>query len=151
MKPSLPFKSGNKRQRGATAVEFALVAAVFFSLLIGVMEMGRVLFYWNTATEATRLGARTAVVCDIGDAAIVKAKMAALFPLVPADKIEVLYRPAGCGAETCDEVTVSVQPVSVRTVIPLIPLTLNLPAFATTLPRESLASAIDGVDNPVCE
>lgn len=42
-----------KLQRGVAAVEFALVAGIFFSLLIGIMEMGRVLFYWNTATEAT--------------------------------------------------------------------------------------------------
>lgn len=131
------------------AIEFALVAGLFFSLLFGVMEMGRVLFYWNTATEATRLGARVAVVCNVSDAAV-KAKMTDLFPMVPGNKIEVLYSPAGCGVETCAEVTVRIQPVPINTYIPLIPLTLNLPAFATTLPRESLASMIDGVANPVC-
>ena len=52
------------------AVEFALVAALFFTLLIGIMEMGRVLFYWNSAAEATRLGARLAVVCDLNDTTI---------------------------------------------------------------------------------
>ena len=66
------------RQRGVAAVEFALIASIFFMLLIGIMEMGRILFYWNTATEATRLGARLAVVCDIGDNAI-KSRMVALF------------------------------------------------------------------------
>lgn len=136
-------------QRGVAAVEFAIVAALFFTLLIGVMEMGRVLFYWNTATEATRLGARIAVVCDIGDSAI-KAKMTALFPTVPTDKIQVDYTPTGCSAENCDEVTVRIQPVPIATYIPLVPLSLSLPGFATTLPRESLASSIDAVDNPQC-
>ena len=34
------------------------------------LEMGRMLWIWNAAVEATRLGARMAVVCDIGDADI---------------------------------------------------------------------------------
>ncbi|NMG74351.1 TadE/TadG family type IV pilus assembly protein [Aromatoleum diolicum] len=150
MKQDMPFKIGNRSQRGVAAVEFALVAGLFFSLLIGVMEMGRVLFYWNTATEATRLGARIAVVCDVNDSAI-KTKMSSLFPMVSGDNIQVLYSPAGCSVETCDEVTVRIQPVAVTTLIPYIPLTLNLPAFATTLPRESLASEVDDVNNPVCQ
>lgn len=140
------------RQRGVAAVEFALVAGVFFSLLIGIMEMGRVLFYWNTATEATRLGARIAVVCDVDDTAI-KTKMTSLFPIIPSDKIQVLYSPSGCtDAGSCYEVTVLVQPVPVATMIPYIPLTLTLPAFATTLPNESMDSTnADGVANPVCD
>ena len=76
--------------------------------------------------------------------------MRALFPTVPSDKIEVLYTPAGCSAENCDEVTVRIQPVPIATYIPLVPLSLSLPGFATTLPRESLASSIASVDNPQC-
>lgn len=144
---------GNReRQRGVAAVEFALVAGLFFSLLIGIMEMGRVLFYWNTATEATRLGARMAVVCDVDDTTV-KTKMTRLFPLISADDIKVTYSPTGCtDAKTCYEATVRIEPVSVTTVIPFIPLTLSLPAFSTTLPNESMeSSASDGVANPVCE
>jgi hypothetical protein len=59
------------RQRGLAAVEFALIAGMFFTLLIGIMEFSRVLFYWNTAAEVTRLAARSAVVCDSG-ASIIK-------------------------------------------------------------------------------
>lgn len=145
------IRSGCMRQQsGVAAVEFAIVAGVFFSLLIGVMEMGRVLFYWNTAAEATRLGARIAVVCDVGDSAI-KTKMTALFPMVPAEKITVAYTPSGCGVGTCDDVTVSIQAIPIATFIPYVPLSLSLPAFATTLPAESLASSVDDVANPVCE
>ncbi|WP_248279748.1 TadE/TadG family type IV pilus assembly protein [Aromatoleum bremense] len=134
-----------KRQRGVAAVEFALVAGVFFSLLIGIMEMGRVLFYWNTSVEATRLGARTAVVCDIDDG-VIKAKMNAFFPVIPIGAINVSYTPPGCTADTCSEATVSVSGITVNTVIPYIPLTLTMPGFATTLTRESMSSA----GNPVC-
>lgn len=139
----------DRRQRGVAAVEFAIVAALFFSLLFGVMEMGRVLFYWNTATEATRLGARIAVVCNVGDS-IVKTKMTSFFPVVSNDNIEVLYTPAGCSESTCDEVTVRIAAVPIATYIPFVPLSLTLPTFTTTLPRESLASSINDVDNPVC-
>lgn len=141
-----------KGQRGVAAVEFALVAGVFFSLLIGIMEMGRVLFYWNTATEATRLGARIAVVCDLDDTAI-KTRMTSLFPIVPGDKIQVSYSPTGCvDADSCYEITVRIDPIPVTTIIPYIPLTLTLPAFATTLPNESMESTNkDGVSNPVCQ
>lgn len=138
---------GRKGQRGAAAVEFALVAGVFFSLLIGVMEMGRLLFYWNTAAEATRLGARIAVVCDVHDG-IVKTKMNALFPVIPVGKIEVAYLPNGCEADdNCAEVTVRVLPgITIDTAIPYVPLKIPMPGFATTLTRESLSSA----SNPVC-
>lgn len=140
------------RQRGATAIEFALVSVVFFTVLIGIMEMGRVFFYLNTASEATRLGARLAVVCDANDTAI-KEKMARLLPLLTPDRINISYEPPLCAASaltaraSCRSVTVSVAPsLTVDTVIPFVPFTLSMPAFATTLPRESLNST----DNAVC-
>ena len=138
---------------GAAVVEFALVAAVFFTLLIGIMEMGRILFYWNTAAEVTRLGARTAVVCDMNDADI-KKKMVALFPTLTADNITVDYQPGACSAveNNCEWITVSVVGgVKIDTFIPFVPLSVTMPAFSTTLPRESMQSTFDGVANPVCQ
>lgn len=135
---------------GAAAVEFAIVAAVFFMLLVGTMEMGRVLFYWNTATELTRMGARMAVVCDPGDPDIAD-RIASFYPLIPAGMVEVAYSPAGCTVANCSEVTVSVaEGVPIATYIPFVPLSLSLPEFRTTLPRESLASTQAGLDSPVC-
>lgn len=139
------------RQNGVAAVEFALIVGIFFMFLIGVMEMGRVLFYWNTATEATRLGARLAVVCDIDDGAI-RARMAALFPMLNPGNIRVDYQPANCTPTNCVQVTVSIVAAGaiIPTFIPFVPLSLTLPAFATTLPRESMQSSSGGVANPVC-
>jgi Flp pilus assembly protein TadG len=140
-------------QCGAAAVEFALVAAVFFTLLIGIMEMGRMLFYWNTATELTRMGARMAAVCDPNDPAIA-AKIAAFYPLIPATSVSVSYTPGGCDVNTCDEVTVSVLPGLVITnFIPFVPASVNsliLPRFSTTIPRESMQSTFDGTASPAC-
>ena len=138
------------RQSGVAAVEFAIVAALFLTLLIGIMDMGRVLFYWNSAAEATRLGARLAVVCDLNDADI-KARMRTMLSILPTNKINVEYEPGGCDINTCQSVTVSIlSGVSVATFIPFTPLALTLPPFSTTLPRESMRSTVDSLANPVC-
>ena len=136
--------------RGATVVEFALVISIFLMLMLGTMEFGRVLFYWNTTAEATRLGARVAVVCDLNDSQI-KTRMAALFPrLQPAD-ITLTYLPTGCNVDSCQSVTVTINPGKViDTFIPFAAISPTLPPFTTTLSRESLQSTFDGVANPVC-
>jgi Flp pilus assembly protein TadG len=135
------------RQRGAAAVEFAIVVAAFVTLLIGICEFGRVLFYWNTASEAIRYGARTAVVCDI-NASVVQTRIASLMPLLKSSNVSVSYLPSGCDVTSCTSVTVSVTGVTVKTMIPFLPLTLTLPPFTTTLPRESLTTSTGGA---VCQ
>jgi len=54
-----------KTQRGAAMVEFAMIALVFFMILFGIIEFGRLLFTYNTLVEATRRGARVAAVCPV--------------------------------------------------------------------------------------
>ena len=135
------------KQRGVAAVEFALIAVVLFTLLIGIMEFSRVLHYWNTATEATRLGARLAVVCD-QDAAAVKTKMQTMLGILSSSNISVEYigeDGGGCDPDTCRSVTVSITGLTISTFVPLVPLNINMPPFSTTLPRESMDSA-----NPDC-
>lgn len=141
------------RQRGAAAVEFALVSALFLmALLIGIVELGRAFFYMNASAEATRLGARIAVVCDKGATdAFIKAQMAQRVSVLTDGNITIAHSPANCSANTsplCESVTVSITGATFDTVIPFVPLTWTLPAFATTLSRESLDSA--GGANPVC-
>lgn len=138
-----------KRQRGAAVVEFALVAIVFFMLLIGIIEMGRVLFTWNAMVEATRYGARVAVVCPPNDAAILS-RMRQIMPSLTAANVSVAYSPSGCSVANCQQVSVSIQNVPVTTLIPVSAAILMAPPFTTTLPRESMLNAIDGYPNPVC-
>jgi hypothetical protein len=120
------------------------------------MEMGRILFYWNTAAEVTRLGARIAVVCDMKDATI-KDKMVNLFPALTTAEITIDYQPSAplaCSAteDNCEWVTVSIaKGAPIKTFIPFVPLSFTMPAFSTTLPRESMQSTIDGTANPVCQ
>jgi len=62
---TLPFeksgKSLRKKRRGAAAVEFAVVLPVFVILVFGMIEYGRMVMVQQVITNASREGARTAV------------------------------------------------------------------------------------------
>lgn len=51
-----------RRSRGQALVEFALVAPLFLLLLFGIIETGRFIFYYEMLNNATREGARYAIV-----------------------------------------------------------------------------------------
>jgi hypothetical protein len=50
------------QKSGQALVEFALVAPFFFLLLLGIIEGGRLVFHYHTLGNATREGARYAIV-----------------------------------------------------------------------------------------
>lgn len=145
MKP-MALRPSRRQQRGAAATEFALVSVIFLALVIGVIEFARVMFIYSTAIEATRLGARIAVVCSVNDAAKVKARMKNMLNLLQPSNIDITYPAAGCSAANCDPVTVTIQNLTIQAAIPLVPLTFPVPAFSTSLPAESL----DSTDNALC-
>lgn len=145
-RPKLP------RQRGAALVEFAFIAMIFFILLIGIFEFGRVMFTWNSAVEATRHGARLAVVCDLNSTQI-KTQMRSMLNIANAD-IQIDYLPGGCTADTCESVTVRILPDGQTTnadyYIPLFGSRWKIPEFSTTLTRESLSNGTGLDANPDC-
>lgn len=139
------------RQCGVAAVEFAIVSSLLFTVLFGVMEMGRLLWTWNAAVEATRFGARLAVVCDLNDSHI-KSRMISRLPSLANSNIVVTYLnpPAAnntCTTATCKAVQVSLTGYTHNTIIPFVPLSLTLPPFGTTLRKEFMSSAA----NEVCQ
>ncbi len=69
-------------QRGTAAVEFALIAMLLFALLLGILELGRLFFVFNTAQEITRRAAREAVVRWVDNSPSSPAKSLALFGAV---------------------------------------------------------------------
>ncbi|MDP3978191.1 MAG: TadE/TadG family type IV pilus assembly protein [Pseudomonas sp.] len=56
-----------QRMRGVYVVEFAIIGLLLFTLLFGVLEMGRLYFTVNALDEVVRRGARLAAVCDPSD------------------------------------------------------------------------------------
>jgi Flp pilus assembly protein TadG len=54
-------RSYRRNRRAAAAVEFAIVAPVFFLLILGMIEYGRMVMVQQVITNASREGARQAV------------------------------------------------------------------------------------------
>ncbi len=57
------------RQGGHAAVEFGLVAIVFFSFVFGALEIARGAYLWSTLTQVTNRAARGAAMTNPADAA----------------------------------------------------------------------------------
>jgi Flp pilus assembly protein TadG len=55
-------RNPNRDERGAAAVEFAIVATIFFMLVFGIIDFGFAFHSWNNAVNAAREGARLAAV-----------------------------------------------------------------------------------------
>ena len=150
------------QQYGLSTVEFALVAGVLFILIFAVIEVGRGFFVASALDEATRRGARMAVVCPINDPAIFQAAAFnnALIPDLDAGDISVEYLDANGGIIATPAVPASfllIRYVRVRVVgyqhQMFIPFATALgpffmPEFATVLPRESLGIPRTGVITP---
>lgn len=91
-----------KNQRGAAAVEFALLAIIFFSLVFGILELARVIYMFNILQEVTRRAGTMAANADFDTATQDTIRSKALFsdrngnlifgaPVTPAHvKIEYL-------------------------------------------------------------
>ena len=155
----------NRKQQGVATVEFAIVGALLMLLLLGVIEFARLVFVWNTGTEATRRGARVAAVCPVNDPAIrniavfndnaTSGPSALLTGLSTADiRVEYLDNggnPVDCSGCNCDNTCGDASFVSIKYVQvsinnfqhtlllpPPLNITLTMPPFESTLPRESL-------------
>lgn len=55
------LKQRNSSEQGNTIIEFAIVATVFFMMLVGIVAAGHLFYTHNALVEATRRGARYAV------------------------------------------------------------------------------------------
>jgi hypothetical protein len=63
-----------RRGRGQALVEFALVIPLFLLLLVGLFDLGRAVFTYNTLTNAAREGARMAIVNQFEPTIVQRAK-----------------------------------------------------------------------------
>ncbi|AXG12322.1 TadE/TadG family type IV pilus assembly protein [Intrasporangium calvum] len=91
------------RDRGAAAVEMAIIFPLLFLVLAGIVDFGRAFFYQIQLTNAAREGARAAIVTD-GSVADITARAASSAPAVP--DLAVAVELCG-GGVTVTTVTVS--------------------------------------------
>lgn len=67
---ALPLRM--KHQNGAAIVEFAIIGALLFALVLAIFEFGRAMFLYDTMQEISRRGARSATVRWVSDTATIK-------------------------------------------------------------------------------
>lgn len=77
------FNRRGARQRGAAAVEFALVVMIFLVALFGIVELARLMFLYNTVHEATRRAADGAAAGSLSGASLDKVRQQAIFRTSP--------------------------------------------------------------------
>ncbi|MFA5017304.1 MAG: TadE/TadG family type IV pilus assembly protein [Methylobacter sp.] len=151
------------KQKGAETVEFAMIALLFFAVLFAIIEFSRALFVWNALTEATRRGARMAVICPYQSPI---PKQVAIFDVISGslgsspiiggltpDMVSVRYLNQA-GAVEANQALIKFAEVKItgyihQLIIPLWGGSLTAPAFTTTLPSESLGSVPTYPGDPV--
>lgn len=136
-----------KKQIGATMVEFALVLIVFLTFLLGILDFSRMLWTWNAANEATRWGARTAVVCNQGAAAVLK-NMKVFLPQIQAENLNISWydtngdvNPSCSSTNNCAGVSIELTGVNYQWISPIgfgVYGLIPMPNFFTYLPREAM-------------
>jgi Flp pilus assembly protein TadG len=152
-----------KRMHGVYVVEFAIIGVLLFTLLFGVLEMGRLFFTVGTLNEVVRRGARLAAVCTISDPVVLRRAIfnaandggaSGLIGNLTTANLSLTYLDEDGGVVNSPNDPANLSSIRfVQLSIVNFPFTLlipaplggdiTLPVFRATLPRESLGS--DGV------
>ncbi len=144
----------SRYQRGATVAEFAVVALVFFMVIIGIIEFGRLLYTHNALADAARRGARYAVLHEenapclqevvvYGEKHIDPGTCAptgpALINGLTTANVIVVYQGTAPNAYGMNlgTATVTIENFTFDLGIPLFKKTLAMPKYSTTLTAES--------------
>lgn len=144
----ITFKSD---ESGSSMAEFAVVAAIFLMLIFGIIEFGRLFYTHSALTDATRRGARYAVlhsqnvtcvknVTVYGETHLDSAcaPLPGAQPLInglTASKVNVAYDAAFDVNKGSATVTITGYQFNLS--VPLFRQILTMPAYRTTLTTES--------------
>lgn len=161
-----------KRMRGVYVVEFAIIGVLLFTLLFGVLEMGRLYFTVNALNETVRRGARLAAVCDISDPIILRRAIfnaatdsgasSLIGNLATADLTLTYLDVNGATVGNPNDLTspngfrairyvqLGVANFTFNLLIPGFGGVFTLPAFRSTMPRESLGRHAEAGDITPC-
>jgi Flp pilus assembly protein TadG len=134
-------RSARKRRRGAAAVEFAIVLPVFVILVFGMIEYGRMVMVQQVITNASREGARRAVLDGATASAVQTAVASYLTNASVNGANQAVVSPANLAtAASGDPITVTVSvPFSAVSWLPS-PMYLGGKTLSatTTMRRESV-------------
>lgn len=156
-----------KGERGSTVVEMAMAAGVFFMLIFGIIEFGRLLYTHNALTDAARRGARYAVLHNEDDPCVASVVVygethinpntcaptgAPLINGLTEANVSVTYQGADLDGDPASPnpwgtnlgtATVTIENYTFDLSIPFVSRTLNMPTYSTTLTSESAGEEPD--------
>jgi hypothetical protein len=147
-------KKYGKDQKGTSMAEFAVVALLFFMIIFGIIEFGRLLYTHNALTDATRRGARYAVLHPSSAPCVTNVVVYGETHIDPvtcdptgpplingltSDNVQVQYNGSGSflygmNLGTC---TVTITGYRFNLSIPLFRRQLTMPPYKTVLTAES--------------
>ncbi|HEY6230468.1 MAG TPA: TadE family protein [Pyrinomonadaceae bacterium] len=139
----MKLRSGKKRERGSTLVEFSIAATVFLTVMFGVIEFGRALWTHNALTDAARRGARYAVVhkqieiANVKNVVVYGDPAGGSKPVVEnltTDNVQVNYSGFTLDGGT---VQVTITGYEFNFVVPIVSTKIQMPNYTTTLTGES--------------
>jgi Flp pilus assembly protein TadG len=91
-----PIRFITKDRKGATAIEFAIIALPFFMLFMGIIEIGLTMFVDSSLNSAIRTVARQGVATGYNNkgeiAPIMQAHMAGTYRDISADSADIKFR-----------------------------------------------------------
>jgi Flp pilus assembly protein TadG len=138
-------------ERGTTMAEFAIISVVFFMIIFGIIEFGRLFYTHNALTDAARRGARYAVLHDPDDIDCVKKVVVfgegnvnpatcvetgpPLINGLTTDNVIVTY--STVFGQNLGTATVEIRNYTFNLSIPFARQTLRMPRYVTTLTGES--------------
>jgi Flp pilus assembly protein TadG len=156
-----------KGERGSTVVEMAMAAGVFFMLIFGIIEFGRLLYTHNALTDAARRGARYAVLHNEDDPCVASVVVYGETHINPNTcaptgvplinglteaNVSVTYQGADLDGDPATPnpwgtnlgtATVTIENYTFDLSVPFVSRTLNMPKYSTTLTSESAGEEPD--------
>ena len=143
-------RKSKRNEQGASLLELAIVASIFFTALFGVLEFGRLLWVHNTLRDASRRGARYAVVRKNDAAGIAAVKNMVVYGDPNANPATATPVAAGLttgnvqidyanfnGIQLSSRASVSITGYQFKFSVPLIGTTVNMPSYRTSQTGES--------------
>lgn len=106
MSRPLPFV---RDDRGATAAEFAMVLPLLLLFLLGILDVGRLMWEYNRAEKATQMGARYAVVTEMVPSGLETYSFALSDGILAGEPVPAAnFTSAECNTTNCSPCTGSV-------------------------------------------
>ena len=145
---TLKIRPDRKRQKGASAVETALVLLTVMGMILFIMDMGRILMIQQFVTERARVTVRNAAVNNWDATATTNFLVynsttapdgggAGFMGLLPS---QVSYQTTGTAGQSDYQLQVQVSGVPAVTWIPYIAGSYTLPPITASAPAQSLGA-----------